>query len=207
DGLVGDLAQRHHRVLVVVALQGDLRPGGDIARTLGREQHQLEAVGDLEDAIFDGYASHADTSPEPRASPTNIWVLRPHCNMAAIVEQTRLTIRLGAWLPRVTRRGARPAAPAAARRSARRRRARGLGGASPAPRRAAAAGRRRARAAADAAAPRRRAAPARHSRAGRDRAPWARCAGGARARSAARRGAAAPAALPARALSSPRRRH
>src|SRR6185437_2168109 len=90
DGLVGDLAQRHHRVLVVVALEGDLRARGDVPRALRREQHQLEAVGDLEDAIFDGYASHTGTSPETRPSPANIWAPRPHCNMAAIFEQARV---------------------------------------------------------------------------------------------------------------------
>ena len=72
DGLVGDLAQRHHRVLVVVAIERDLRAGGDVARALGRQQHQLEAVRDLEDAIFNGYTSHADTSPAAEPELCNI---------------------------------------------------------------------------------------------------------------------------------------
>ena len=56
--LVGDLAQRHHRVLVVVAVDGDLRALRDQPGAVAGQQHQLEAVVDLVDAIFNGYAGH-----------------------------------------------------------------------------------------------------------------------------------------------------
>src|SRR6185437_2226466 len=61
--LFGDLTQCHDWVLVVVALKRDLRARSDVTRPLRRKQHQLEAVGDLENAVFDGYARHADTTP------------------------------------------------------------------------------------------------------------------------------------------------
>jgi hypothetical protein len=59
DGLVGDLAERDHGVLVVVAIQGDLFAAGQVARALGGEQDQLEAVRDLLDAVFNGDTRHA----------------------------------------------------------------------------------------------------------------------------------------------------
>ena len=59
DGFVGDLAQRDHRVLVVVAVDGQLLAAAQVARALGGEQNQLEAVGNLLDAVFDGDARHA----------------------------------------------------------------------------------------------------------------------------------------------------
>ena len=59
DRLVGDLAQRDHRVLVVVAVDGQFLAAAQVARALGGEQNQLEAVGNLLDAIFDGDARHA----------------------------------------------------------------------------------------------------------------------------------------------------
>jgi hypothetical protein len=58
DRLVGDLAQRNNRVLVAVAIDGERRPGRDEPRAMAREQHELEAVFDLVDAILDGDASH-----------------------------------------------------------------------------------------------------------------------------------------------------
>ncbi len=64
DGLVGDLAQRHDRVLVVVAVERELRAAGDVARALRRQQHQLEPVRNLENAVFDGNARHEWISPE-----------------------------------------------------------------------------------------------------------------------------------------------
>src|SRR5712691_10634114 len=56
--LVGDLAQRNDRVLVVVAVERQRRPRGDLARPLRGEQHQLEAVRHLDDTIFDGNTRH-----------------------------------------------------------------------------------------------------------------------------------------------------
>ena len=58
DGCLGDLAQGHDRVLVVVAVDGQRRPGRDDAGAVGGEQNELEAIFDLVDAIFDGHASH-----------------------------------------------------------------------------------------------------------------------------------------------------
>src|SRR3546814_2575788 len=63
DRLVGDLAQRHDRVLIVVAIDAQLRPGGDVAAALRRQHDQLEPVRDLLDAVFDGDASHYSSSP------------------------------------------------------------------------------------------------------------------------------------------------
>ena len=59
DRLVGDLAQRDDGVLVVVAVDGQFLAAAQVARTLGGEQNELEAVRDLLDAIFDGDARHA----------------------------------------------------------------------------------------------------------------------------------------------------
>ena len=49
---------RHHRVLVIVAIDGERRPGRHVAGALGGQHDQLEAVGYLENAILDGYARH-----------------------------------------------------------------------------------------------------------------------------------------------------
>src|SRR5690606_26517906 len=57
--LVGDLAKRDHRVLVVVAIDGDLRTLRYLTRTMAGQQNQLEAVLDLVDAILNGYAGHS----------------------------------------------------------------------------------------------------------------------------------------------------
>ena len=57
--LLGDLAQRDHRVLVVVAVDGQRRAGGERPRPVRREHDELEAVRHLVDAVFDGYAGHA----------------------------------------------------------------------------------------------------------------------------------------------------
>ena len=63
DRLLGDLAQRHDRVLVVVAIDGQFLAAAEVAGALGGQQDQLEAVGDLLDAIFDGDARHALRPP------------------------------------------------------------------------------------------------------------------------------------------------
>ncbi len=63
DRLLGDFAQRDDRVLVVVAVERQFLAAAEVARALGGEQHQLEAVGNLLDAIFDGDARHALHSP------------------------------------------------------------------------------------------------------------------------------------------------
>ena len=63
DRLVGDLAQRDDGVLVAVAVDRQRRAGRDQAGAVACEQHELEAVLDLVDAIFDGHASHARLLP------------------------------------------------------------------------------------------------------------------------------------------------
>src|SRR5882757_7157853 len=55
---LGDLAQRHDRVLVAVAIDGDLGTGRNVARALGGEHDEFETVGHLQDAVFDGDARH-----------------------------------------------------------------------------------------------------------------------------------------------------
>ena len=56
---LGDLAQRHDRVFVVVAVDGDLGAGRDHPRAVAGEQNEIEAVFDLVDAIFDGDTGHS----------------------------------------------------------------------------------------------------------------------------------------------------
>jgi hypothetical protein len=58
DLLVGDLAQGNDWVLVVVALDYDLGAGGNGAGAVSRQQNELEAIGNLIDAILDGNTSH-----------------------------------------------------------------------------------------------------------------------------------------------------
>src|ERR1700733_2375714 len=55
---IGDLAERHHGILVVIAIDRDLAARGDHARPMARQQHQVETVLDLVNAIFDGNARH-----------------------------------------------------------------------------------------------------------------------------------------------------
>ena len=49
--LLGNLAQRYHRVLVVVAFNRDLRAGGDQSRAVTRQQNEIEPILDLIDTI------------------------------------------------------------------------------------------------------------------------------------------------------------
>ena len=58
-----DLAQRHDRIFVVVAIDGNLRPGRDHARPMARQQHEIEAVFNLVDAIFYGDTGHRLVTP------------------------------------------------------------------------------------------------------------------------------------------------
>ena len=55
-------AQRHHGILVVVAIDQDLAAGRDGPRPMRRQQHEAEAVGDLVNAVFDGDARHSSLS-------------------------------------------------------------------------------------------------------------------------------------------------
>src|SRR5262249_14012429 len=61
--LFGDLAQRHHRVLVVVALDRDLRTRRDHPRAVACQQHEIETVLDLVNAVLDGNAGHGRVAP------------------------------------------------------------------------------------------------------------------------------------------------
>ncbi|CCF18788.1 hypothetical protein NT26_1064 [Pseudorhizobium banfieldiae] len=58
QGLVGDLAQRNDRVLVVVAVHRDRRTLGDLTCTMAGQKHELKAVVDFIDAIFYGDTGH-----------------------------------------------------------------------------------------------------------------------------------------------------
>ncbi|CAH1671351.1 conserved hypothetical protein [Chelatococcus asaccharovorans] len=55
---IGDLAQRHDRVFVPVAIDGKRCTGGNQPRAVAGEEDELEAILDLVDAILDGDASH-----------------------------------------------------------------------------------------------------------------------------------------------------
>src|SRR5665213_60342 len=57
-GGLGDLAQRNDRVLVVVAINRNLRTRRDHARPMASEKNEVEAVLNLVDAVFDGDAGH-----------------------------------------------------------------------------------------------------------------------------------------------------
>jgi hypothetical protein len=63
DRLFGDLPQRNHRVLVVVAVERNRGAGGNHARAVGSEQHEVEPVLDLVDAIFNGDTGHRLVTP------------------------------------------------------------------------------------------------------------------------------------------------
>src|SRR5690348_2382574 len=81
DRLVGDLAQRYNRILVVVAVDGQRCATRNVAGALGRQQDQLESVGNFNDAVFDRNPRH-----EPR-SPENVLILQ--YKWAAIALQQR----------------------------------------------------------------------------------------------------------------------
>jgi hypothetical protein len=63
NGRLRDLAQRHHRVLVVVPLDRDLRTGRDRARAVACQQDEVETVLDLIDAILNGDTCHGRIAP------------------------------------------------------------------------------------------------------------------------------------------------
>src|SRR3954454_25014960 len=70
---VGELAQRHDRVLVAVAVDHDLAAARDVARALGGVHDQLETVGHLQDAVLDGDTRHS----RPRVSREAAGYTRP----------------------------------------------------------------------------------------------------------------------------------
>jgi hypothetical protein len=58
ERLAGDLAQRHDRVLVAVAVHQRIGAAGELARPVAGQKHQIEAVRNLVDAVLDGHAGH-----------------------------------------------------------------------------------------------------------------------------------------------------
>src|SRR6185312_13740289 len=63
DRGLGDLAQRNDRILVVVAVDGDLGPRRDHARPVAGEQDEVETVLNLVDAVFYGDTRHRLATP------------------------------------------------------------------------------------------------------------------------------------------------
>jgi len=61
---LGDLAQRHDRILVVVALDRDLLAGRHHAGAMTRQQHEIETILYLIDAILDGDAAPSSGPPQ-----------------------------------------------------------------------------------------------------------------------------------------------
>jgi len=59
NGFLGDLAQGDDRILVAVTLKRQLGATGNFTRALGGEQDEIETVGNLVDAIFDGDAGQS----------------------------------------------------------------------------------------------------------------------------------------------------
>ena len=59
DRHVGNLTERNDRPVVVVAVDSELRTGGNHTRPVGREENEVESILDLVDAVFHGNACHA----------------------------------------------------------------------------------------------------------------------------------------------------
>ena len=64
DRLLGDLAQGNDRVLVAVAIDGEVGAAGNLTRALSREQDEVEPVRDLVNAIFNRNARHSSLRKE-----------------------------------------------------------------------------------------------------------------------------------------------
>src|SRR6185437_4791205 len=58
-----DFAQRHHRVLVVVAVDRDLRSGRNHACAVARQKDEIKAIFNLINAVFDGDTGHRLGTP------------------------------------------------------------------------------------------------------------------------------------------------
>src|ERR1700754_655038 len=58
DAAIGDFAQGEHGRLIVVRVEGRLGALGQLARALGRHEHELKAVVDYLEAVFDGNTGH-----------------------------------------------------------------------------------------------------------------------------------------------------
>ena len=62
DRLFRDLAKRNNGILVAIAIDGQLGASRDFASALGSQQDEVETVGNLVDAIFNGNACHEGLS-------------------------------------------------------------------------------------------------------------------------------------------------
>jgi len=62
----GDFTQRQHRDLVVRPFERRLGPVRELAGALRGHQHQLEQVGNVLQAVFDGDAGHGRSVGEMR---------------------------------------------------------------------------------------------------------------------------------------------
>src|SRR5262245_31593941 len=94
--LLGDLAQRHHRVLVVVAVDRDLRAGRDHARAMARQKHEIEAVLNLVDTVFNGDAGHGRVAP----AMERFVKIRPLGSGPAHKAQGKIAAAKSAWRSR-----------------------------------------------------------------------------------------------------------
>ena len=56
--LCGNFAQGNDRVFVAVAVDQRLGAARKLPGPVGREQHEIKAVGNLVDTVFNGYARH-----------------------------------------------------------------------------------------------------------------------------------------------------
>src|ERR1700730_15044285 len=72
DRVLSDFAKCDHRVLIVIAVEGQRSTRGDFAGTLRREQDQLESIRNFENTIFDGNTRHCETLHWARES-VYIW--------------------------------------------------------------------------------------------------------------------------------------
>src|ERR1700730_15260665 len=61
DRVLSDFAKCDHRVLIVIAVEGQRSTRGDFAGTLRREQDQLESIRTFENTIFDGNTRYCET--------------------------------------------------------------------------------------------------------------------------------------------------
>src|SRR5205814_5111888 len=92
DSLVGDLAQRNDRVLVVIAVYRQRGAGADFTRTLRGEQHELKSVRDFDNTIFNSDARHFSRLFR-NCELTNIWSVPATGNRRAapVLDQARST--------------------------------------------------------------------------------------------------------------------
>lgn len=61
DRLFSHFAKAHHSVLIVIAIDRQRHARSDLLGALRSHAYEIEAVGDVEDAVFYGDASHRGT--------------------------------------------------------------------------------------------------------------------------------------------------